>query len=65
MSAEYRLYWVRADKQGTIDMGAYPSEDSASRAISDARKELISQCVPGTEHEIDKGTWSIEKEVQS
>lgn len=67
----FTLYWTRADRQGDINMGEYPTKEAAEAAIPEAKAELIREC-PGPQletnedftkarDEIEAGYWSIDQ----
>jgi len=67
----FTLYWIRTDNQGSIEIGEYPTMESAVAAIQTAQAELVSQC-PGphdenndeftqSRDEILNGRWTVEE----
>lgn len=61
MTTTFTLFWVREDKQGSFNMGTYPTKAEAEAAITAAKAELIGQCGEDYQRqEIEDGSWSIE-----
>jgi hypothetical protein len=53
-----RLYWVREDRQGSINMGVFATMTDALSWIPCLRRELAEQCANEDEREsVLKGTW--------
>ncbi len=61
---KYTLFWARPDKQGTVEMGEYPSRQAAETAIPEARAELMAQWQQNdeTDARIEAGDWIIDCE---
>lgn len=58
----YKLFWIRADKQGDFDMGEFATEAAAQAAIPAAKAELLDQCGEDYQRQqIEDGSWSIQK----
>jgi len=63
----YRLYWTRADRQGDMDMGEYPTREAAEAAIPECEAEMLAQCATtepeSTEEraELMAGSWDVEE----
>lgn len=56
----YKLFWLREDRQGDYDMGTYPDRASAENEIPAATAELLSQCSSQEDRdEIASGDWKI------
>jgi hypothetical protein len=61
----FKLFWIREDKQGSFDMGSFPTKAEAEAAIDAAKAELIDQCGEDYQKaEIEAGSWSIEEEAE-
>lgn len=63
MTTTFKLYWVRADEQGSYDMGSYASHEEAEAAIPAMKQELLDQQGEQSgRDEIEAGRWAIEAE---
>lgn len=40
----FTLYWIREDKQGSLDMGSFSTKEDAEAAIDAAKIELLAEC---------------------
>ena len=55
-----QLYWVSADKQASVRMGEYASEDAAADAIPAMQAELLGQCATEEQRaQVLVGLWEI------
>lgn len=57
----YKLYWVREDGQGSLDMGEYSTRAEAESAIPAMTDLLLDQCGKDSEMDgINAGSWSVD-----
>lgn len=57
----WHLCWISQDKQSSIGMGYFSSEDAALAAFEPSRLELLAQCGEDFQaSEIEAGSWSVE-----
>lgn len=60
----FKLYWTRADKQGSLPMGDFSIRAEAEAAIPLAKEILLDQCGEDYQKaEIEAGTWSVDDET--
>ena len=58
----YQLWWVSADRQGSIDGGKFDSEAAAKGDIENFNDFLLSQCRDENEiRDIEAGVYEVEE----
>lgn len=67
MAKTFKLHWIRADGQGSLPMGAFPSRTAAEAAIPAAKTEMLDQCAVGEGHEagIEAGRFEVNEVEES
>lgn len=66
MTKTFKLYWIRADEQGSLPMGAFASRAEAEASIPAAKAALLDQCAVGEGHEdeIEAGRFEIDEDEE-